>query len=342
MASRRYAADYTVPAMADVPPDTISADFPFESRYAAVDGVRLHYIDEGSGPPVLFLHGSPTWSYIWRNVIPHLSSRFRCVALDLAGMGMSEKPDVEYRLFDHARYVEGFIASLGLRGLTLVMHDWGSKLGFHYARRHESNVRASALLGSMFMPIASWNDIPDDFRETLRAWRGDAGWDLIVQRNVFFENVLPSGVVRTLTDEELRRYRAPYADEAARRVLWQWPREIPIEGEPADTAAAMTSRQRLARRHAASPCCCSTPRRAGSGRPRWSNGCGRTSRTSRRCISAKGFTSSKRTIPTASDASSPAGSPPSTSRRTPSQTPWNPGRGIGGGAVLILSPSGGN
>ena len=241
MASRRYAADYTVPAMADVPPDTISADFPFESRYAAVDGVRLHYIDEGSGPPVLFLHGSPTWSYIWRNVIPHLSSRFRCVALDLAGMGMSEKPDVEYRLFDHARYVEGFIASLGLRGLTLVMHDWGSKLGFHYARRHESNVRASALLGSMFMPIASWSDIPDDFRETLRAWRGDAGWDLIVQRNVFFENVLPSGVVRTLTDEELRRYRAPYADEAARRVLWQWPREIPIEGEPADTAAAMTS-----------------------------------------------------------------------------------------------------
>ena len=89
---------------------------------------------------------------------------------------MSEKPDIEYRFFDHARYVEGFIDSLGLRGLTLVMHDWGSKLGFHYARRHESNVRAAALLGSMFMPIASWSDIPDDFRETLRAWRGDAGW----------------------------------------------------------------------------------------------------------------------------------------------------------------------
>ena len=101
-------------AMADAPPDAISADFPFESRYAAVDGVRLHYVDEGSGPPVLFLHGSPTWSYIWRNVIPHLSSRFRCVALDLAGMGMSEKPDIEYRFFDHARYVEGFIDSLGL------------------------------------------------------------------------------------------------------------------------------------------------------------------------------------------------------------------------------------
>ena len=227
--------------MPDAPPEAISADFPFESRYASVEGVRLHHIDEGTGPPVLFLHGSPTWSYIWRNIIPHLSSRFRCVALDLVGMGMSEKPGVAYRFFDHARYVEGFIASLGLRGVTLVMHDWGSKVGLHYARQNESNVRAVALLGSMFMPIASWNDIPDDFRETLRAWRGDAGWDLIVKGNVFFEKVLPGGVVRTLTDEELRRYRAPYLDEAARRVLWQWPRDIPIEGEPADTAAAMTA-----------------------------------------------------------------------------------------------------
>ena len=227
--------------MADAPPEAISADFPFESRYVSVDKVRLHYIDEGTGPPVLFLHGSPTWSYIWRNVIPHLSARYRCIALDLAGMGLSEKPDAVCRFFDHARYVEGFITSLGLRGLTLVMHDWGSKVGFHYARRNESNLRAAALLGSMFMPIASWNDIPDDFRETLRSWRGDAGWDLIMKGNVFFERVLPEGVVRTLTDEELRRYRDPYAHEAARRVLWQWPREIPIEGEPADTAAAMTA-----------------------------------------------------------------------------------------------------
>ncbi len=227
--------------MPDAPPEPISADFPFQSRYASVDNVRLHYVDEGAGPPVLFLHGSPTWSYIWRNIIPHLAPRFRCVALDLAGMGMSEKPGALCRFFDHARYVEGFIASLGLRGLTLVMHDWGSKVGLHYARQNESNVRAVALLGSMFMPIASWNDIPGDFRETLRAWRGDAGWDLIVKGNVFFEKVLPGGVVRTLTDEELRRYSAPYDDEAARRVLWQWPREIPIEGEPADTAAAMTA-----------------------------------------------------------------------------------------------------
>lgn len=173
----------------------------------------------------------------------------RCIALDLIGMGKSDKPDIEYRFFDHVSYVEGFIAKLGLEHVTLVVHDWGSKLGLYYAMRHERNVEGVAFLGSMFMPVARWRAIPADFRDTLRAWRTPVvGWDLIVNRNVFLNEVLPGAIVRRLTDEETRHYQRPFEDPRSRKVLWRWPREIPIEGEPADVAAAMQAvKQWLAR-----------------------------------------------------------------------------------------------
>ncbi len=227
--------------MSNAPGETISADFPFKSQYATIDGVRLHYIEEGSGPCLLFLHGNPTWSYIWRNIVPEVAPYARCVAVDLIGMGKSDKPDIEYRFFDHVRYLEAFITHLRLRNIVLVMHDWGSKLGFHYARRHESNVQAAAILGSMFMPVSSWGDIPDDFRDTLLGWRSLAGWDLVAERNVFFEEVLPSGIMRDLADEELRQYKSPYKRVASRKVLWRWAQEIPIEGQPADVGEAMAA-----------------------------------------------------------------------------------------------------
>ena len=134
----------------------ISAAFPFQSHYAEVLGSRMHYVEEGSGDPVLFLHGNPTSSYLWRNVIPHVSPLARCIAPDLIGFGRSDKPDIDYRFFDHARYVDAFIEALGLRNITLVVHDWGSALGFHYARRHESNVRGIAFMEAIVRPI-TWD-----------------------------------------------------------------------------------------------------------------------------------------------------------------------------------------
>ena len=125
---------------------SISAAMPCESKFVDVEGARIHYVEEGTGDPILFLHGNPTSCYLWRNVMPHLASDARCLAMDLVGMGRSDKPALDYRLVDHARYVDKFIASLGLERLTLVLHDWGSALGFHYARRHEANVRGIAFM----------------------------------------------------------------------------------------------------------------------------------------------------------------------------------------------------
>ena len=123
-------------------PQAISADFPYAPHYVDVHGSRIHYIEEGTGDPVLFLHGNPTSSYLWRNIIPHVQSHARCIAMDLIGMGKSDKPAIDYSFFDHAKYVEGFIETLGLQNLTLVIHDWGSALGFHYAMRNEANIKA--------------------------------------------------------------------------------------------------------------------------------------------------------------------------------------------------------
>ncbi len=213
----------------------ISAAFPFESRFVEVAGSRMRYVEEGEGPPVLFLHGNPTSSYLWRNVIPHVTGAGRCIALDLIGMGRSDKPDVDYRFVDHSRYVEGAIEALGLEHVALVVHDWGSALGFHYARRNEGNVRALAFMEAILMPVPDWDAFPPDARELFQAFRTpEVGWDLIARQNVFVEQVLPGSIVRTLGEEEMERYREPYPDEASRKPVWRWPNEIPIAGQPAD------------------------------------------------------------------------------------------------------------
>ncbi len=213
----------------------ISAEFPFRSHFVEVHGSKIHYIDEGSGDPILFLHGNPTSSYLWRNIIPYLTSLGRCVAPDLIGMGKSDKPDLEYRFVDHSTYVEGFIEKLGLENLTLVVHDWGSALGFHYAMRHEKNVKALAFMEAILAPVPSWDMFPEDFKAVFTGFRTpDVGWDMIVNQNMFVEKMLPGAIVRKLTAEEMDHYREPYLDPSARKPLWRWPNEIPIEGEPAD------------------------------------------------------------------------------------------------------------
>lgn len=212
----------------------ISPDFPFKSNYIEINGANMHYIDEGEGDPILFLHGNPTSSYLWRNIIPYLTSCGRCIALDLMGMGKSDKPNINYRFIDHVTYVEGFIEKMKLKNITLVLHDWGSALGFHYAMRHEENVRGLAFMEAI-LRTASWRDFPKEFRVGFKLFRAPVfGWLMIVALNLFVEQVFPKGVVRTLTEEEMNRYREPYKTFKDRKPVWRWPGEIPIDGQPAD------------------------------------------------------------------------------------------------------------
>ncbi len=222
--------------------EAISTDFPFTANFVEVHGSKIHYVDQGSGDPILFLHGNPTSSYLWRNVIPHLTSVGRCIAMDLIGMGKSDKPDIEYRFFDHAKYVEGFIEKMELQNVTLVMYDWGSGLGFHYAMRNESNVKGLAFMEAILMPVPTWDMFPEGARDLFKSFRTpDVGWDLIVNKNAFVEQVLPGAVVRTLTEDEMNHYREPFTDPASRKPVWRWPNELPIEGEPADVVEAVAA-----------------------------------------------------------------------------------------------------
>jgi haloalkane dehalogenase len=169
-----------------------------------------------------------------------VSALGRCIAPDLIGMGKSDKPDLEYRFFEHANYVEGFIDALGLSNITLVLHDWGSGLGFHYAALHPDKIKAIAFMEAIVLPVPSWDTFSSDFKEIFQSFRTDrVGWDLIVNQNFFVEKILPSGVVRELSEEELNVYREPYLEPESRKPLWRWPNEIPIEGEPSDVNEAV-------------------------------------------------------------------------------------------------------
>ena len=219
---------------------TISADFPYASHYIDVHGSKLHYVDEGSGDPILFLHGNPTSSYLWRNILPVVLPLGRCIALDLVGMGKSEQPEIAYRFFDHVRYVEGFIEKMGLKNITLVLHDWGSALGFHYAMRHEHNIKGLAFMEALLGPFPTWEIFPASVRTVFKAFRTPMlGWYLLVTKNMFVEKRLPGAVVRKLTEEEMNHYREPFSGGRSRKPVWRWPNEIPIAGKPKDVHEAM-------------------------------------------------------------------------------------------------------
>ena len=213
--------------------NNISADFPFESRYAEVHGSKMHYIEEGNGTPVLFLHGNPTSSYLWRNVIPHVSPKARCIAPDLIGMGKSDKPRLKYQFEDHYKYVEGFIDALGLEKFVLVIHDWGSGLGFHYAAQHPDRVLGIAFMEAILRP-ARWKDFPPDFKMGFKLMRTPyLGWLMISGMNFFTTKILPQATIRELTDQEMAVYKAPYKTVSSRLPVRMWPCEIPIDGKPA-------------------------------------------------------------------------------------------------------------
>lgn len=199
----------------------------------------MAYQECGSGEPIVFLHGNPTSSYLWRQVMPALQDRARCIAPDLIGMGQSAKlpdsgPD-SYSFAEHRRYLDALLDSLDLgNAVTLVVHDWGSALGFDWARRHPERVRGIAYMEAIVRPV-TWDEWPESARTLFQAFRSPAGEELVLQKNMFVERVLPASIMRSLTDAEMAAYRAPFSDRGeARRPTLSWPRQLPIDGEPAD------------------------------------------------------------------------------------------------------------
>ena len=219
----------------------MDTDWQTRKRSASVLGKRMAYVDRGSGPAVVFLHGNPTSSYLWRNVMPHLEGQARCIAPDLIGMGDSDKLEQpgpgSYRFVEHRRYLDALLEQLALGDdVTLVIHDWGSALGFDWARRHAGRVRGIAYMEAIVMPV-TWAQWPEPIRPLFQGFRSQAGEDMVLRKNVFVERVLPGSILRRLSDGEMAEYRRPFAREGEdRRPTLTWPREIPIDGEPADVA----------------------------------------------------------------------------------------------------------
>jgi haloalkane dehalogenase len=211
----------------------------------------IHYGEAGQGDPIVFLHGNPTSSYLWRNVIPPLVSEGRCLAPDLIGMGKSGKPDIGYHFLDHALYLEAWFDALDLRRVTLVIHDWGSALGIYWARRHPDRVAAIAMMEAIVEPIG-WSQFPEAFIPLFQAFRTEGvGEKLVLEENQFIERVLPGAILRKLSAAEMDAYRAPFPDPASRKPILTWPRQLPIAGEPKDIVAIIEEGTRWLGEHPA-------------------------------------------------------------------------------------------
>jgi haloalkane dehalogenase len=210
-------------------------------------GKTIAYREMGDGDPIVLLHGNPTSSYLWRDVMPALAPLGRVIAPDLIGHGDSDKlpasdGDDRYSFATSYRYLDGLLKALGItEKVTLVIHDWGSALGFHWAQKHPDAVRGIAYMEAVVMPLPTWDDWPEKARGIFQGFRSPKGEDLILNRNLFIEAVLPSSIMRPLTDEEMATYRAPFADAPDRQVMLNWPREIPIAGEPPHMVALVQS-----------------------------------------------------------------------------------------------------
>ena len=210
-----------------------------EKKTIEINGKRMAYVEVGSGDPIVFQHGNPTSSYLWRNIMPHLANQGRCIAVDLIGMGDSDKldnpgPD-SYRYVEHREYLFAAWEALGVgERVTLVIHDWGSALGFDWACQHPDAVLGIAYMEAIVKPL-TWDDWPAAAKALFQGFRSDAGEPMVLEKNVFVERVLPASVLRELTDEEMAVYRRPFLEPGEdRRPTLTWPRQIPLEGEPRD------------------------------------------------------------------------------------------------------------
>ena len=224
----------------------ISAEERYDKKQVEVLGSKMAYVETGSGDPIVLLHGNPTSSYLWRNVIPHLEERWRCIAPDLIGMGDSDKlepsgPD-RYTFVEHRRYLGALLEALGVtENVTLVVHDWGAALGFDWANRHRGAMTGIAYMEAILTPL-SWEQWPEAARGVFQGFRSPAGEAMVLENNVFVERVLPGSVLRELDDNEMQVYRRPFREPGeSRRPTLTWPRQIPIEGEPAEVVEIVES-----------------------------------------------------------------------------------------------------
>ncbi|MCF8564180.1 haloalkane dehalogenase [Alicyclobacillus tolerans] len=215
---------------------------PYDRKRIPILDSEMAYVDVGEGQPIVFLHGNPTSSYLWRNIIPHVESQGRCLAPDLIGMGNSGKaPNGSYRFVDHARYLDAWFDALDLDNVILVVHDWGSGLGFDWAHRHPERIQGIAYMEAIVQPV-TWEDWPDNARAIFQAMRSPAGEDIILNKNIFVERILPASILRKLTDDEMEVYRCPFKEAGeSRRPTLTWPRQIPVDGDPADVVAIVES-----------------------------------------------------------------------------------------------------
>ena len=214
--------------------------------FIEVKGKRMAYAEMGDGDPVVFLHGNPTSSYLWRNIMPHVAGQARCLAPDLIGMGDSDKLDDpgpgSYRFVEHREYLDGFLDAVGLGGnAVFVIHDWGSALGFDWGNRHRDRVKGFCYMEALVRPV-TWEEWPEAAKAVFQGFRSPAGESMVLEKNVFVERVLPGSILRRMSEEEMAVYRRPFAVPGEdRRPTLTWPREIPISGEPADVVEIVRS-----------------------------------------------------------------------------------------------------
>jgi len=207
-----------------------------EKKNIKVLGKNMSYIEKGEGNPIIFQHGNPTSSYLWRNIIPYLENQGRCIAIDLIGMGdsdkLTDKGNNTYSYHIQKKYFDACIEELGInKNTTFVIHDWGSALGFNWAYEHQQNVKGICYMEAIVKNI-TWNDWPEDAKSIFQGFRSDAGENLILKKNLFIEGILPNAIIRNLTESEMSVYRRPFIKEIDRRPTLDWPRQIPINNEP--------------------------------------------------------------------------------------------------------------
>jgi|TARA_B100001758_G_scaffold230552_1_gene226330 haloalkane dehalogenase len=209
-----------------------------EKKNINVLGKKMTYVDKGEGDPIIFQHGNPASSYLWRNIIPYLENQGRCIAIDLIGMGDSDKltdnGNNTYSYHIQKQYFDKCLEELEIKeNITFVIHDWGSALGFNWAYEHQESVKGICYMEAIVKKI-SWEDWPKDAKSIFQGFRSDAGEDLILKKNLFIEGVLPNAIIRNLTETEMDIYRKPFLKEIDRRPTLDWPRQIPINNEPED------------------------------------------------------------------------------------------------------------
>lgn len=226
----------------------ISDEMKYESRFIQILDSRMHYVEGGAvagedAQVFLFLHGNPSSSYLWRNVMPHIEPIGRVIAVDLIGFGQSDKPDIDYTFQEHVKYIDAFIAKMQLKNIVLVIHDWGSMLGLDYARRNSDNVKAIAMMEAIIPPVFPAKDYSflGDAAEMFRNFRNpETGPALLIDQNIFVEGILLQGAVtRAMSEKEKEFYRRPFLDPKSRKPIYVWPNELPIGGEPARNVAAV-------------------------------------------------------------------------------------------------------